>query len=248
MQLNARGRIVADEWRRLGQQFAYVELNAFIIMPNHIHGIIVIKSPEAKAPSVGATHHFPDQAPSSHEPSPDKIMTGNIGSPVPGEGNSSGRVGATHHFPDQAPSGHEPSPDEITNGNVGSPVPGEGDSSGRVGATHHLPDQAPSGQEPLPDEIMTGRVGSPLQYAHGPSNGSLGAIIGQFKSRATKRIWAKIDKGQTPLWQRNYYEHIIRNDADWQRVWDYIHNNPARWQEDQFHSSNRPDPINPRRR
>ena len=37
------------------------------------------------------------------------------------------------------------------------------------------------------------------------------------------------------LWQRNYYEHIIRNEQSHKAIADYIVNNPAKWQEDQFH-------------
>ena len=36
------------------------------------------------------------------------------------------------------------------------------------------------------------------------------------------------------VWQRNYYEHIIRNEQDYADVWTYIDNNPARWQKDRF--------------
>ncbi len=37
------------------------------------------------------------------------------------------------------------------------------------------------------------------------------------------------------LWQRNYYEHIVRNEADLNRIQQYIKNNPALWQQDALH-------------
>ena len=37
------------------------------------------------------------------------------------------------------------------------------------------------------------------------------------------------------VWQRNYYEHIIRNEDSYQRISDYIRNNPAQWQEDEYY-------------
>ena len=43
-----------------------------------------------------------------------------------------------------------------------------------------------------------------------------------------------ISCGQS-VWQRNYYEHVIRNQKDYQDVWNYIDTNPARWQEDRFY-------------
>ena len=36
-------------------------------------------------------------------------------------------------------------------------------------------------------------------------------------------------------WQRGYHAHIIRNDADYLRVWDYIDTNPAKWREDCYY-------------
>src|SRR5258708_3870279 len=49
MQLNATGKIVRWEWERLAQRFKFVELGAFVVMPNHIHGIIIFHE------TVGAT-------------------------------------------------------------------------------------------------------------------------------------------------------------------------------------------------
>ena len=37
------------------------------------------------------------------------------------------------------------------------------------------------------------------------------------------------------VWQRGYHDHIIRNDADYQRIWEYIDNNPAKWREDCYY-------------
>jgi putative transposase len=91
--------------------------------------------------------------------------------------------------------------------------------------------------------------GSPLRNnvdrsPNGPAAGSLGAMIGQFKSRATKRIWAIPEYSETPIWQRNYYEHIIRNEAEWRRISAYIQDNPFNWGEDQLHPDARPNPFN----
>lgn len=37
------------------------------------------------------------------------------------------------------------------------------------------------------------------------------------------------------IWQRSYYEHIIRNEDDYKNTWIYIDNNPARWSEDEYY-------------
>jgi putative transposase len=60
----------------------------------------------------------------------------------------------------------------------------------------------------------------------------LGAIIAQFKSRVTKRLWQIPSLEDTPIWQRNYYEHIIRNEQDLQNKTDYINANPMLWDQD----------------
>jgi predicted dithiol-disulfide oxidoreductase (DUF899 family) len=46
------------------------------------------------------------------------------------------------------------------------------------------------------------------------------------------------------IWQRNYYDHIIRDDQDFINIWNYIDTNPQGWQEDQLHSSIMLNPIN----
>lgn len=58
--------------------------------------------------------------------------------------------------------------------------------------------------------------------------GSLGAIVRAFKSAVTRRI-RLLNEDQTFAWQRNYYEHIIRDADDEARIIEYILNNPNRW-------------------
>ncbi|MCK4526356.1 transposase [candidate division WOR-3 bacterium] len=84
-----------------------------------------------------------------------------------------------------------------------------------------------------------------LQYA--PTNGlqspseTIGAIVRGFKSAVTKRINELRGKYGTSVWQRNYYEHIIRNDKEFKLVREYIINNPLRWQYDQENPDGKPD-------
>jgi len=64
-------------------------------------------------------------------------------------------------------------------------------------------------------------------------SGTLSAIVRAFKSAATKSIR---EINETFAWQRNYYEHIIRNEDDYIRIAEYINNNPAKWYEDRFYN------------
>jgi REP element-mobilizing transposase RayT len=66
----------------------------------------------------------------------------------------------------------------------------------------------------------------------GPAAGSVGAMIGQFKSRATKRVLREGDLARSPLWQRNYYEHVIRSDEALHAIRTYIENNVVLWDYD----------------
>jgi putative transposase len=176
VRLSALGRIVEEEWKALPRHFPNIRLDAFVVMPNHIHGIIVITDT-----AVGATR----TAPTDHI------------------------VRATHPLHPGTSANVTPLPNEPVDNHAGSPLP-------------------------APDEQPESRDGSPLR-PNGPTPGSLGAIIGQFKSRATKRIWALPEYAHTPIWQRNYYERIIRNETELKNIWNYIDMNPERWSEDQMH-------------
>lgn len=116
MRLNAYGQIVAEDWHWLADHHESVELDAFVIMPNHLHGIIV-----------------------------------------------------------------------ITNGEGGS----------RTARTKPL-----------------------------------GRLIGAFKTVSTKHINEWRETPGATLWHRNYYEHIIRNATDLDRIREYIATNTARWLDD----------------
>jgi REP element-mobilizing transposase RayT len=82
-------------------------------------------------------------------------------------------------------------------------------------------------------------VGATRRVAPTLKAGSLGAILGQFKSIATKKI-KKL--GLTDFkWQRNFYEHIIRNEKELKSIHDYITNNPLRWEFDKENPKGKPD-------
>jgi len=66
----------------------------------------------------------------------------------------------------------------------------------------------------------------------GPVSGSIGAIMAQFKSNVTKRSNPIRNNPGCPVWQRNYYERVIRNDDELARAREYIVNNPLKWDMD----------------
>jgi len=62
---------------------------------------------------------------------------------------------------------------------------------------------------------------------------SLGAIIGQYKTAVAKRINALRGTPGVHVWQRNYHEHILRNDRELKAIRNYIDANPANWENDE---------------
>ncbi len=131
--LNKTGEIIYDEWLKTSIIRMNVKLDEFIIMPNHLHGIIIIT-------------------------------------------NGNGLV---------------------------------------VGANRRF----------VPTRIAQNNKMKP---------NTLCSIIAQFKSVATKRI--RQNGFPNFQWQRNYYEHIIRNESELNRIRKYIQNNPQQWEIDQENS------------
>lgn len=64
---------------------------------------------------------------------------------------------------------------------------------------------------------------------------SRASFIAGFKSATTKRINTVRDAAGTPIWQSNYYDHIIRDKRSLQHMRHYIKNNPLAWADDQLH-------------
>jgi REP element-mobilizing transposase RayT len=60
---------------------------------------------------------------------------------------------------------------------------------------------------------------------------SIGSIVRSYKASVTR--WCKVNGFINFKWQRNYFEHIIRNDEDYVRIREYIRNNPLQWELDE---------------
>ena len=82
-----------------------------------------------------------------------------------------------------------------------------------------------------------------LAGAGGPSSLSLSQVVQRFKSLTTTRYReAVVSSGWPPyhgsLWQRNYYEHVVRNEFELNRIRQYIRENPLRWTLEREHPEN----------
>jgi putative transposase len=189
MRLNDAGRMVVAEWERLPVSFPNVVLDAFVVMPNHIHGIVILTDPADDATD-GATA---------------------IGATISGATTGGAATGgATTRV---APT---------TAGDDATPV-----GAGLVPALSTMArnDATPVGAGLVPAPSV------PVPSTPAPT---LGDVIGAFKSRVTVEYIRGVKTfGWTPfdrrLWQRNYYEHIIRNEETLNCIRRYIAENPIRW-------------------
>ncbi len=79
---------------------------------------------------------------------------------------------------------------------------------------------------------------SPLQNPNARPNGtkprSLNAVMQNFKSVSTRRVNQLQNNRGASFWQRDYYEHIVRNERELERIREYIVNNPRNWANDEY--------------
>jgi REP element-mobilizing transposase RayT len=203
MHLNEAGQIVVQTWQDLPNHISNVQLDAFVVMPNHVHGIIIITD---RAGVVGT----------GSEPARTTMGSGSAvdsdSTPGPGSAGGAGSTaGPGSVGVGSVGAGSEPAPTTTTApGSAAGSGPTTG--SGPVGA----------GSEPAPTEP------APTRSSYG-----LPEIVRQFKTFSARRINELRGTPGTPVWQRNYYEHIIRDEFSLSRIRQYIAENPARWDADQ---------------
>ncbi|MBN8707330.1 MAG: hypothetical protein J0L62_15770 [Bacteroidetes bacterium] len=223
MVLNDAGKIANDYWLEIPVHFPNAILHEHIIMPNHVHGIVELTTVNtglndgAKYNSeltVGAENILPQQCTGS--------------ATTIGVQRIDFTVGAENVLPLQR---------------RGSAIPIGGQRiDPNVGAENILPLQRPGteiqfgAKNILPQQQQPQRRQNEFQKM---IPGSIGAIIKGYKIGVTK--WLRQNQSDDfpsgqPVWQRNYYEHIIRNEQAFYSISDYIMNNPANWNDDQLFS------------
>ncbi|MDY6874353.1 MAG: transposase [Chloroflexota bacterium] len=86
--------------------------------------------------------------------------------------------------------------------------------------------------------IYTAGVGAPYMapvrrnQSHEKAVSPLGVIIGTFKAAVTRQIHKVARFQDVRIWHRNYYEHVIRDKRDYERIIDYMATNPENWEKD----------------
>ncbi|MFZ5857732.1 MAG: transposase [Chloroflexota bacterium] len=197
MKLNRYGEIVQKWWNDIPNHFPNVETGAFVIMPNHVHGVIIITEDGRGTVPVPhdttITQHRGDMAAPPQNDDLDETSQGGETPPLHGT-NTDGR-------------GTVPVPCDTT-------------------ISQHQGEMAAPPQNDDLDETNQGGETPPLRKP------TLGQIVAYFKYKSTKEINV-MDGGRiAKLWQRNYYEHIVRNEHEMENIWNYIESNPAMWATD----------------
>ena len=79
--------------------------------------------------------------------------------------------------------------------------------------------------------IMPDHIHILLRMDNGTGNPSptLGNVIGWYKYQVTKQANTQLNNSGEKLFQRSYYDHVIRNQHDYDEIWQYIENNPQKW-------------------
>jgi len=152
------------------------------------------------------------------------------------------------HFPNAVLHAHIIMPNHVhgiieltMDGDVG--VVGDVGDVGIVGAENFLPLQS---ETPLPTHTPQSSVRAEDFLPQPPKRHefqqmiprSIGSIVKGFKIGVTKWCRNTLTEefpSQRIVWQRNYYEHIIRNQQAYDTISEYILNNPKKWEEDKFH-------------
>jgi len=164
MQLSHIGIIADMMWHEMMNHSQHIELGQFVVMPNHIHGVLII------------THNDIENV---NENDNDNVETGHA----------------------LVETGHA-----------------------LVETGHALSLQPKNQSESIPKPIGKQRF-------QNIGKNSVSSIIGGYKSAVTKHARRL---GFEFQWQSRFYDHIIRDDVSFQKITDYVINNPLNWQEDKF--------------
>ena len=233
MALNEYGQIAYNEWLKLSDRFSNFELDVFQIMPNHMHGIILLNNVSVVGAAVGAVG-------AGFTPAQIDLNTQNE---LDIKNNLDAQNGGQYDDDITTARVVRAVNDINIKNNLDAQNVGQYDDNIRatarvVRAVNDINikndlDVQNVGQ--YDDNIRaTARV-APTVYD----------IVGAYKSLVANgclEIWKSKWAGVTPvpimgkLWQRNYYEHIIRNEQSYQMISNYIINNPAKWTNDKFYN------------
>ena len=83
---------------------------------------------------------------------------------------------------------------------------------------------------PYPDgAVPRADSGGPARKFSKIQRGTVASVMRQYKSIVTKRVWKAEGRGIGPVWQRGYYDRVVRSGREAEAIRRYVAENPARW-------------------
>jgi len=219
--------IITDVWHALPGWFPTIALDEFVVMPNHVHFILWlwIRPPD----DVGATLAVAQNRTGARGAGVNRAGA----SPAPTDAGTGDGVGATLAVAQKA-TNTEPGDNgvgatlavaqmRIAQDRVGANRAGASPAPTRGGGAQYAPWTIPE-----PEKVNL--------------NPTLGDVVGAFKSLvfAVYLDWIQANDPtrRAKFWQRNYYEHVIRNERELQAIRRYIRHNPDNWAFDRDNPDN----------
>jgi len=210
MVLNETGKIVETEILNTTIIRQNIKIDQYAIMPNHIHLIILIQNTTPPQTQIRrGVLHTPDHTPNT--PDNDQNIISNDRNMIDNDQNSPGN--------DQNMIGNDQN--IISNADLSKYI---GMSVGSI---------VPNGVIGSNGFIGAGVSNTPLRGLQSPSQ-TIGTVVRGIKSAVTRRTNEIKNRKYFKLWQRNYHEHIIRDENSCNKIVSYIQNNPSKWQNDKF--------------
>ena len=83
--------------------------------------------------------------------------------------------------------------------------------------------------------VMPNHVHAIIVLENGFINPSISKIVGLYKTGVTKQL--RKMRPDIQVWQRSFYDHIIRNQKSYEEIWTYIDNNPLKWEMDKLYKN-----------
>ena len=225
MILNEAGHIAQQCWTDIPNHFKNTMLDAFVVMPNHIHGIIFIIAENTNTlPQPVETQHF--ASPDDNETPTSENQTQHFASPDDNETPTS-ETNTQHFAPtdnNEETTTETPTMDDNETQNVASlPIGDKLSLSGMIGNGISMMGANKNNQLPYKNKF-------------GPQSNNMASIIRGFKIGVTN--WFRLHDNKNKIWQTRYHDHIIRNEASLNKIRNYIENNPRLWSEDIFYVDN----------
>ena len=220
--LNDIGKIVEQCWLEIPNHFHNTRLDTFIIMPNHVHGIIWIEETSTvNSDGTGTACRAPTSA-------IDSLGASTANSNGAGTANCD-RTGTACRAPTSAiDSLGAGAADSNRTGTACRAPTGAIDSLGA--GTANCDRMGTACRAPTGDEGNFHAPTTQFEQFGKPVPGSIPTIIRSFKSAVTKKVNEIQNTSCARIWQRNYHEHVIRDESSLNNIRLYITDNPLKWE------------------